>query len=364
MTVVAWVLICLLAVRAAVALANVGYRRGLPDTAARRHPFISVLIPARNEEQTLPGLLADLSAQTYDRFEVLVWDDHSTDGTRALVEDFGQGDARFRVDGGELPPGWLGKVYACHSLGLRGRGELLVFVDADVRLGPQALARTAARFDQSGLALLSLFPRQVRLTPGEEAVVPVMTWTLLSLLPLALVRLFRSSALAAANGQFMAFDGSIYRRLEPHARFKSHPAEDIGLARFYKAEGLAVEVRLAADEVSCRMYEGAASALQGFTRNVVNWTGGSSTLLFVFAASLVATPLVLGVAWGWLGMAAWLGMGLVLEMAVGAAVGDPWARSLVWAPSRTVVFLVLAVRALAVRWTGGTVNWKGRQVAP
>jgi len=351
----------LLALRTLVALANAFGPRGYPDHSPSGRVLVSVLIPARNEETRLPGLLADLRAQDWDQLEILVGDDGSTDGTRGVVEQAQRSDPRITIlDPGPLPEGWLGKAHNCDALARQARGAVLLFLDADVRVAPSLVRRTAARFDDPGLALTSLFPRQLRSSPGEEALVPVMLWALLSLLPLRLVRRLKSPALAAANGQLLAFRAEDYHRIEPHSQVRLHPAEDIAVARLYKERGLGTEVAMAGDEISCRMYEGGAQAFEGFTRNVVHWTGGHPLFLALLALSIPLTPLAAGLAWGPVGVGAWLGLAVILQVAVARAAGEPWFRFLVWAPVRAVAFVVLAFRAIWVRTTGGTLIWKGR----
>jgi len=353
----------LLVLRTLVALANAFEPRGYPDRVPLGPVLVSVLIPARNEEARLPSLLADLRVQDWAAMEILIGDDGSTDRTRGVIEEARLADPRITlVDPGPLPEGWLGKAHNCDALARRARGAVLLFLDADVRVAPSLVRRTAARFDDPGLALTSLFPRQVRSSAGEEAMVPVMLWALLSLLPLGLVRRMKSPALAAANGQLLAFRAEDYHRIEPHSLVRRHPAEDIAISRLYKAQGLGTEVAMAADEVSCRMYEGGAQALKGFTRNVVHWTGGHPLFLAVLALSLPLTPVAAGLIWGPVGVGVWLGLAVVLQASVARAAGEPVVQFLGWAPVRSAAFVVLAFRAIWVRVTGASVTWKGRRL--
>src|SRR5687768_6416991 len=125
-----------------------------------RTPLVSIIIPARDEEQSIGATVRALLAQTYPAIEVIVIDDRSTDSTGAILRTIAAEDRRLITIHGEEPPaGWLGKPWALHQGSLRARGELLLFVDADVLYQPPAVASAMARFEESGAEMLSLFPR-------------------------------------------------------------------------------------------------------------------------------------------------------------------------------------------------------------
>ncbi|MFZ9873764.1 MAG: glycosyltransferase, partial [Candidatus Methylacidiphilales bacterium] len=108
-------------------------------------PFISVLIPARNEEKRIRPCLGTLVDSNYPHLEILVLDDHSSDGTADLVRKRAQGDSRVRLlTGQELPSGWTGKAWACHQLAQAAKGEFLVFVDADTRFSDITLSQAVS----------------------------------------------------------------------------------------------------------------------------------------------------------------------------------------------------------------------------
>src|SRR5262245_45471964 len=113
-------------------------------------PSVSILIPARNEAGSIGAALQSALASEQVEFEIVVFDDHSDDGTAAIVSDFSGRDARVRLLQSEpLPDGWCGKQFACHQLAHNARFPLLVFVDADVRLATDAVARLAAFLESS-----------------------------------------------------------------------------------------------------------------------------------------------------------------------------------------------------------------------
>ncbi|HET8797135.1 MAG TPA: glycosyltransferase family A protein, partial [Thermoanaerobaculia bacterium] len=119
--------------------------RRVPKLAPRlpKHlPLVSVIVPARDEERAIERAVRRFLAQTWPSLEVIVVNDRSVDATGAILAAIG--DPRLIVIDGEEPPaGWLGKPWALHQGSLRAKGELLLFVDADVMYAPDAVAAAA-----------------------------------------------------------------------------------------------------------------------------------------------------------------------------------------------------------------------------
>ena len=152
-------------------------------------PLISILIPARNEEENIGSLLTGLINQTYQSIEIIVYDDCSTDHTTQIVTKLALQNSKIKlINGKELPQGWLGKNHACHQLAEAAQGDYFLFLDADVSLKPDLVASTFFHLKQNNLGLLSVFPIQKMKTMGEWITVPLMHFILLSLLPLILVK--------------------------------------------------------------------------------------------------------------------------------------------------------------------------------
>lgn len=274
--------LCFTGLQIAVALANFIFSSRLKSGNASG-TFISVLIPARNEEHNIGGLLGDLRKQSYKNLEILVLDDESSDSTAEIVKHAATEDPRIRLMSSEgLEEGWLGKNRACHLLALEARGSYLLFLDADVRIGNDFLSKALAGAMKHKTGLLSIFPRQVMLTPGEWTTVPVMNYILLTLLPLILVRISKFSSLSAANGQFMLFDASVYRKYLPHSHFRYQKVEDIAIIRYLKQNKVTVACLSGESEISCRMYRSFGEAVHGFSKNIVMFFGGFSVLAIVF----------------------------------------------------------------------------------
>lgn len=237
---------------------------------------ISVLIPARNEEKNIELLLQNLLNQEYTNFEVIVFNDQSTDRTLEIIQEYASKFDKISIINSEgLPDGWMGKNYACHKLSENAKGEFILFLDADVRMNKNVLKDTVAYIKKRKTDLLTIFPIQLMSSFGESIVVPLMNQILLSLLPLPLVRFSRFSSLSAANGQFMMFKADTYRKFHPHHFFRHSKVEDIVIARFYKAKKRKIEVLVSVDGLSCKMYDDYKSSIEGFSKNVISFFGQS-----------------------------------------------------------------------------------------
>ncbi|MFW5852356.1 MAG: glycosyltransferase family 2 protein, partial [Bacteroidota bacterium] len=250
----------------------------------RSDELVSILIPARNEEYSLITILENLCTQTYVHIEVIVYDDCSTDGTSTVVHDYARRYSNVRlISGASLPDGWLGKNHACFSLAREAQGAYFLFLDADVQVSQDFVHKLMTYIQRKPADLLSIFPRQIMKTEGEKAVVPIMNYILLSLLPLFLVRWSqRFSSFSAANGQCMFFEAKEYVRIQPHEFFKMSRAEDIHIARYYKKNNRIVDCIASVTDIQCRMYDDYSSAIHGFSKNYMSFFGDNPLFGILF----------------------------------------------------------------------------------
>jgi glycosyltransferase involved in cell wall biosynthesis len=277
-----------------IAFLNFLTRPVLPYGKPNGYPLVSILIPARNEEQNIARLLKGIVKQSYWNIEVIVYNDQSTDQTESIVKEFAASDNRVSVINGELlPQGWLGKNFGCHSLAQNAKGDFLLFLDADVMVSTHFVENAVAYMQRKRLVLLSMFPRQELLTFGERMVVPSMNWILLSLLFLRLVRWSKRRSLAAANGQMMMFDAQVYRDKQWHEQVKLSSVEDIAISRLIKRSKLRMATLLGTDDISCRMYGSYNEAITGFTKNVTAFFGGSIIATIVYLIVVTVGPFLI-----------------------------------------------------------------------
>ncbi|MFD0362508.1 glycosyltransferase [Nocardia sp. GCM10030253] len=264
----------------AIALYNRATVRRLPDIAAPALEPITVCVPARNEATRLPALIADLRAQVgVPRLRVLILDDASTDDTRAAAIGAIAGDERFMVLRNEFEPdpGWTGKAAACARLADLVDAPVLIFLDADVRLAPKALASAAAEFHRRDVALLSPWPRQRAGSAVEALVQPLLCWSWASTLPISVANRSTRPSTAVACGQFLVFDTSAYRAVGGHRAVAASPTEDLDIARELRRNGFHTALVAAGHLADTRMYCGAAELEAGYTRWLWSAYGGSAS---------------------------------------------------------------------------------------
>lgn len=239
-----------------------------PRDPASVLPPVSLLIPARDEEAAIAAAIqTGLGSRDVD-LDVVVLDDHSTDQTAAIVTAWAEKDRRVRlIAGRELPAGWNGKQFACFQLAQSAQHDRLVFVDADVRLEPDALARLIAHQDATGAHLLSAFPHQVTGTWLEQWLIPMMHFILLGFLPITRMRQSRNPAYAAGCGQLFVTAKADYRAAGTHEIIRGSRHDGLKLPAAYRRAGLATDIVDGTPIASCRMYRGAGQVVRGLLKN-------------------------------------------------------------------------------------------------
>ena len=260
-------------------------RRPCLVRAAADAPFVSILVPARNEARRIARCLASLAAQDYPRFEVLMLNDHSDDDTRRCAEEVGfASEGRLRILSGEaLPSGWIGKAWACDQLARAAGGDYLLFTDADTVHAPEMLAAAIGEATRTRASLLSLWPRQITGSLGEKAVIPLLYLAAAGMVPHFIIAAAQTSPRLAkffsrsflrsngvANGQFLLFRRADYFALGGHAAVRNHLVEDVALGRRVAArivDGFRLVNGDGTSLVQCRMYESLAETWFGFTKN-------------------------------------------------------------------------------------------------
>lgn len=345
-----------------VALINMIFSQKFKDAADVSTGLVSILIPARNEELNILNLLIDLQKQTYKRLEIIVFDDQSTDQTAELVSEIAKYDPRVRlVKSTNLPEGWLGKNWACHSLGKEAKGDFLLFVDADVRLDENAVSGSLGYLQRTKSKLLSVFPKQLMLSTSEKSVVPVMNYILLTLLPLILVRYSRFTSLSAANGQFMLFEAKKYAELVPHEKMKAEKVEDINISRLYKHEKLNVSCVANNKEITCRMYHNYKESVNGFSKNLVMFFGNSYLVAVAFwlITSLGFIPILLSLPFSYFLVLAFIV--ILTRIIVSIISNQSIISNLLFLIIQQINIVVIIVRSFFLN-KNAKMEWKGRKI--
>ena len=325
---------------------------------------IAVLVPARDEESALPLLLESLAHQTYPALEIVVVDDHSTDGTNVAAH---AGGARVLASA-DLPDGWAGKCWALHQAVASTTAPLLVFLDADVVLAPDALARLAASHAAlpTGRGLVSVQPFHTTEKSYESlSLLP----NLVSLMGVgACTPLGRRIPLQTAFGPCLVMSRSDYAAVGGHAAFRAALVEDIELARrFARVLHLPVHLYGGGDTISFRMYPGGLRQLvDGWSRNLAQGARHTRPLalfgVMIWMAALSALSIGAIHPW-WAGAAAMVAAIAEIGWCARRVGTFRWWSWFLF-PVALAAFLILAVRSAALVVVRRQVRWKGRDVRP
>ncbi len=334
-------------------------------------PALSVLIPARNEELGIEECLRSVLASQHIELEVIVLDDASTDRTAEIVRTLAVEDSRLCLEPAPpLPDDWCGKQHACFALSKLARFDTFTFLDADVRLSPDALARMALFLRASGADLVSGFPRQETGTLLEKLLIPLINWLLLCFLPLWGMRHFRWSAFGAGCGQWFLTTRAVYEKVGGHAMVKTSLHDGITLPRAYRKAGFWTDVCDATNLATCRMYRSASAVWFGLTKNAREGMAATAQIWFwtvVLLCGQVLPPVFV--------VSALLVSNTPIEAFVVALCAHAlaiWPRAAMTLRFRQAkigveLHLVAILLLLAVQWyaliravLGKPVGWKGR----
>ena len=324
--------------------------------------LVSILIPARNEEKNILSLLNSITTQAYGNYEVIILDDDSNDSTYDICAEFASKHPAFSViRGKELTGQWLGKNYACHQLAKQAKGEFLLFLDADEQIYDGLINSAVHRMHFRKLALLSLFTNQQMKTFGELLTVPLMHYLLLNLLPLRLVYLSKNPAVAAASGQFMLFNAEIYRQYEWHKSAKDKIVEDVEIMKQVKTRGFNGESLLANGMISCRMYTGYNTAINGFGKNFLAAFNYNIFSFLIFLLLLIAGPMMVMMTLNFQLILMMIGLILLTRIMISLESGQNATLNVVLHPVQMFSMVLIAFSAIQKYLTKTTV-WKGRKI--
>ena len=357
----------------------------MPEALAEAQPDIqqnesyplelTVIVPARNEEDCLCACLESLVAQSNEFFalgrewEVLVVDDGSTDQTRTIAKGF---PGVTVIDPASLEKGWTGKANACWSAAQRAGGRWLLFTDADTVHEPGNLRRAIHEAEKYNVGMLSYSPKQLVSGLWQRSLMPLIFCELALAYPPEKVS-NPELRIAAANGQFLLVKREAYRALGGHASVKGDIIEDVELAFLAKRRKVGLRFRYAADALSTRMYRSLGAMIEGWTKNLA-FLFGNCLLLAAWRALdialLIGLPLLAWRYWRYgIQVVPWFTAGWLLTLV--------WLRNL-WrfyarvaksnfpafdcflSPLGLPLFVVLLYRSWFQNRILRRVSWKGR----
>jgi glycosyltransferase involved in cell wall biosynthesis len=291
-----------------------------------------------------------LNSELLDVSKVFVLDDGSSDSTAELI-------GQFKVDklsGTQPPTGWLGKVWACHNLAQVGSGKYLVFVDADVRLHPYAIASSITKMNKFNWDFISPYPRQISGSFLEKLIQPLLQWSWLASVPLRIAEKFPNRSMTIANGQFFIVKRSAYNTSGGHAAIPDEVLDDLELARLLISKGFKGGVADGSAVASCRMYKSNSQLIDGYTKSLWKAFGGQfGTLVAIFLLYFT-------------GISPYLGIGapatFVFLSRVLAAIKTRSNPAYAFLHPISILILLYLIVLSSIRKSRGTLQWRGRAI--
>jgi glycosyltransferase involved in cell wall biosynthesis len=338
---------------------------------------LTVIVPARNEEDCLGACLGSLAGQSEEIFELgkdwelIVVDDHSTDRTLEIARGFA---GVAVMEAGKLEPGWTGKANAIWTAARKARGRWLLFTDADTIHEPGNLRRAIHEAQRHKVGMLSYSPRQIVGGLAQRSLMPLVFCELALAYPPAKVS-DPNARIAAANGQFLLAEREAYRRLGGHPSVADNVLEDVELAFLAKRRKVGLRFRYAEDAVSTRMYRTTSAMVEGWTKNLALLFDNSLALAVWRALDILlfaGLPVLAVVLWNAhfaLHSLEWLGAGWALALLWGRTLFRFYARvaksnfpfvDCALAPLGLPLFVVLLYRSWFQHRILKQVSWKGR----
>ena len=337
---------------------------GSKDEINNKRRKISVVIPARNEEENLKNILMDLKNQKNPVFEIICVDDDSEDGTSDIAKEF---EVKL-IHVTDRPENWFGKAWACQCGANEAIGDLLLFIDADVRLKPDAINKLVNQYEKDG-CVVSVQPYHQVLKFYEQISfffnVIMVAGNSRGFLPIGkTIGLF---------GPVILINKEQYRSINGHFSARESIVDDLSMGEELSSSGMKYAIFYGDEDISFRMYgTGFSGLFQGWTKNFA--TGACKTSLpilimiiaWVTACGSIAinftTSIIFGEFWN---IAAYsiLYFCMVLELKfISEKIGSFKRIALLFYPVLLLAFIILFVISIINKYCTRNVMWKGRKI--
>lgn len=256
--------------------------------SVKKGPRISVMVPARNEEENIRSCLEYLLDQDYENYEILVMNDNSTDRTGEILDEMAKEYPRLRIyNGAPLKKGWFGKPYALQQLSRHATGDYFLFSDADTIHSRSSLSFCMTNTLYHNVELLSAYPRELIGTFGEVMNVSAMFLMTSIVMPLPAIDLWKWKHASFCLGQYFFVSSKVFREIGGFEAVKHNITEDVAFGKVIKERGHKIKFLDAQPHVACQMYKSFAESFKGIGKNVYDMVG-KHMLLFLGIIVLVA----------------------------------------------------------------------------
>jgi len=342
-------------------------------------PFVSVVVPARNEEGKIRRCLESLLRQDYPHYEIVVIDDRSTDSTGQIAKQLAAADARLKViSGSSTPAGWMGKCHAISQAVKQTSGSWIIFTDADTVHADNSLKDAVSQAIAAGADLTSFVPLQELGSTWERIVMPLLLGSFLSGDPFHAVNNPRHER-AYAYGQYILVRRAAYHAVGGHRSVYDEIVEDHALAYVFKSMGYRIQVADGRNLYKVRMYTDLRTLWEGWSKNLFSLI--ECNLFYLIPIVIFINCVVLGplVEFAWIVALAAQGESLpvllqlsgllMLQVAILLAgykrtcthLQGVDLRHFCYLPLGSLMVSALYLRSAYLVLSGSQVKWKGRQ---
>ncbi|MCX6430652.1 MAG: glycosyltransferase family 2 protein [Actinobacteria bacterium] len=341
------------------AIANVVLLRRASPLSQELDTLVAVIVPLRNEAQNLNELFDGLQKQIgLKRVKFHLVNDNSTDDTFLLAQRLVKSDNRFFLHNAPpLAQDWLGKP-ATLQYGLdQSESEIVIFIDADVRLEKAAIARAVSTLNSLKVNFISAYPQQIARTWSESLVQPLLQWSWMATVPLRISERSKNPAFCVANGQFFVVERSALGKIEGLVRIRSAVLDDIFLARELVRAGLHGTVIDGSEIAKCRMYSSWSELREGYGKSLHVAFGGILGKFMAITLFLMTgvIPLVAAMLGSQIGFATFLAVTMTRVLSAITCRGKVWLS--ITHPLSMLLLIYLILRSWSTR---KSVQWKGR----
>ena len=333
----------------------------IPRNSAQTSKSVTVLLPMRNEQDNVADCVAELMAQVnVHSLQVIIIDDQSTDNTAEILTKSIGNDSRFAVVSSNGPrAGWLGKVSALQTGFEKSKGEIVICLDADVRLKPDAIARAVNQLDDLALDFISPYPHQIANTLGEKLIQPLLHWSWMSTVVLRLAEKLPFKSTAVANGQFFLIRSASLGKIDGFTSVAHQILDDVELARSLIAAGFKGAVTEGSDIAHTRMYKSFHEIRLGYGKSLHKAFGGvfGALIATLFIAATGIVPVLLALDGYLLGWIAFFCIAFTRALSAIRSRSNPLFALLHPISAALLIYLI------AYSWAKrGKIQWKGRTV--
>ena len=334
------------------------------------YPYISVCVPARNEERDVKKCVESLLNQDYPNFEVIVVDDNSNDNTPKIVSSMAEQYSNLIfIAGAQLASGWTGKPYALHQAYQRSRGQYLLFTDADLTYQSHALKTAVHTMICKDLDLLTLMPAVIFGSFWERVVQPVIFGFIASLTNFRKVN-SESHQSAMGFGAFLFFKKEAYQKIGGHLSVANEVLEDIMIAKKAKLNGLSVLVADGKNLFSIRMYHSMREIWMGWRKNIFLAMKSSvfrASYYMAMVLCFLLTPYIVVMCNLWIGAGGvWVGislLGLALTLATGLGLCHELGlerKNVFLFPLGAILMVMIMISSMLQTLLLRRTEWRGR----